>query len=132
MPWRSLGANVTGLVALAAFTLLAGCDPGARDRQVQFARSIGNPNRGQHLIRARNCGSCHTIPGVRGADGAVGPPLNFFSRRIYIAGEVPNTPANLVRWVMDPQSIEPKTAMPAVGLTERDAHDVAAYLYTLQ
>ena len=119
----------TALLALAA---IAGCDQAHGSRQLEIARAIGNPDRGEKVIRARHCGGCHTIPGVRGAHGAVGPPLDFFSRRIYIAGEVPNTPANLVRWVMNPQSIEPTTAMPALGLDERDARDVAAYLYTLQ
>jgi cytochrome c2 len=119
-------------VASLSVPLLTGCDMAGHNQQMQVARAIGNPDRGRRVIRARHCGSCHTIPGVRGADGVVGPPLNFFSRRTYIAGEVPNTPANLVRWVTDPQSIEPDTAMPAVGLNPREAHDVVAYLYTLQ
>jgi cytochrome c2 len=124
---------VVTVTAVASLALpLSGCDTANRDQQMQVARAIGNPDRGRRVIRTRHCGSCHTIPGVRGADGVVGPPLNFFSRRTYIAGEVPNTPANLLLWVTDPQSIEPDTAMPAVGLNPRDAHDIVAYLYTLQ
>jgi cytochrome c2 len=129
---RPHGTPMLAAAALTALGALAGCQPSSDGRQMEIARAIGNPDRGEHLIRDHHCGSCHTIPGVRGAHGAVGPPLEFFSRRIYIAGEVPNTPGNLVRWVMNPQSIEPKTAMPALGLNERDARDVAAYLYTLQ
>lgn len=78
------------------------------------------------------CGGCHTIPGVDGASGMVGPPLASWSRRSYIAGNLPNTPENLIRWVMDPHVVEPGTAMPDVGLEEQQARDVAAYLYTLQ
>jgi cytochrome c1 len=92
----------------------------------------GNAAQGKLVIERYNCGSCHTIPGVRGARGLVAPPLFWFARRTYIGGEVPNTPDNLVRWVLSPQSIEPKTAMPALGLTEQQARDVAAYLYTLR
>ena len=43
-----------------------------------------------------------------------------------------NTPDNLVHWVMAPQSMKPRTAMPELGLTESQARDVAAYLYTLR
>jgi cytochrome c len=92
----------------------------------------GNAHRGAAVIAQYGCGSCHTIPGVRAADGLVGPPLLWWSRRTFIAGEIPNTPANLVRWVRSPQSVEPQTAMPELGLTDQQARDVAAYLYTLR
>jgi cytochrome c1 len=72
------------------------------------------------------------IPGIKGADGLVGPPLILFARRTYVAGELPNTPDNLIRWIRDPPAVEPRTAMPALGLTEQQARDVAAYLYTLR
>lgn len=49
-----------------------------------------------------------------------------------IAGELPNSPANLVRWIKDPKSVEPGTDMPDLGLTDQQARDVAAYLYTLR
>lgn len=62
----------------------------------------------------------------------VGPPLLWFARRTFIAGELPNTPANLIRWVRNPPSVEPGTAMPVLGLDEQQARDVAAYLYTLR
>jgi cytochrome c1 len=45
---------------------------------------------------------------------------------------LPNTPENLVRWLRDPQKLNPRTAMPDLGVTERDAQDIAAYLYTLK
>ena len=47
--------------------------------------------------------------------GLVGPPLIYFSRRTMIAGELPNTQENLVRWVEHPRQVEPKTAMPDLG-----------------
>jgi cytochrome c2 len=109
--------------------LLCGCKP--HEDQPVVAYDIGNPVRGARLIHRISCGACHSIPGIPGAHGRVGPPLAGFARRIYIAGVLPNTPTNLVRWVIDPPAIAPMTAMPVLGLTPRDARDVAAYLYTL-
>ena len=83
-------------------------------------------------IRNYGCQACHTIPGVTGAETWVGPPLLHWSRRVYIAGELPNTPANLMKWIQHPPQIEPKTAMPDMGVTEQDSRDIAAYLYTLR
>ena len=72
------------------------------------------------------------IPGIVGADKVSGPPLAGFASRLYIAGILPNTPQNLLRWIRDPQKIEPLTAMPKMEVSENDARDMAAYLYTLQ
>lgn len=116
------------LVVAGAVLLAAGCaheDPG---RPV----AGGDPAAGKPLVVAYGCGSCHIIPGVSGANGLVGPPLNHWSRRAYIAGEVPNDPDFLVRWIEVPQAIEPGTAMPNLGVTEGQARNIAAYLYTLR
>ncbi len=94
--------------------------------------SGGNADRGKRDIQTFGCGSCHMIPGIDDARGTVGPPLMYFGRRVYIAGEVPNTPALLMQWIQSPQSIEPKTVMPTLGVTESQARDMAAYLYTLR
>ncbi|MFG1951624.1 c-type cytochrome [Micromonospora sp. NPDC048830] len=91
----------------------------------------GRPDRGAQLIARYGCGSCHTIPGVARADGLVGPPLTRFGARSYVAGELPNNADNLQRWIMDPQAVEPGTAMPKLGVSAIDAQDIAAYLYTL-
>lgn len=92
----------------------------------------GDPGRGAELISRYGCGSCHTVPGVKGADGLVGPPLTSFGSRSYIAGELVNSGPNLQRWVMDPQAVEPGTAMPGLGVNATDAQDIAAYLFTLK
>jgi cytochrome c len=123
------------LLPLAGALILAGaaCRGSNREDGVAYpVRTGGDAARGRDVIEQYGCGSCHTIPGVRGARGLVGPPLLWFSRRTYIAGELPNTPENLVRWVRAPQSVEATTAMPTLGLSERQARDVAAYLYTLR
>jgi cytochrome c2 len=92
----------------------------------------GDPQQGAAVLRAYGCGSCHNIPGVVGAHSAVGPPLDRWAERHYIAGSLLNTPDNLIRWIRSPQAIEPGTAMPDLGVTAEDARHMSAYLYTLQ
>jgi cytochrome c len=92
----------------------------------------GDPDRGRGLMRRYGCAGCHEIPGVRGADGRAGPSLRGAAGRLYIAGVMPNTAANLVRWIEDPPALAPRTAMPRTGATGRDARDIAAYVYTLR
>jgi len=124
VPLRILGPC---FVALS----LTGCDRGATVRPYSVDVS-GNPQRGKQLIQDYGCGSCHTIPGVRQANGLVGPPLLYFGRRSIVAGQLPNTQENLVLWIQHPREVEPKTAMPDLGLTEDQAYDISAYLYTLR
>jgi len=112
--------------------LFTSCTGGLNPGHDYPIRTGGTASEGAKVIVVKNCGSCHTIPGIRQAQGVVGPPLFFFSRRTFIAGELPNTPGNLLRWIRSPQSVEPNTAMPNVGLSEQQARDVAAYLYTLR
>jgi len=52
--------------------------------------------------------------------------------RAYVGGVLPNAPDNMIRWIRDPKSVDPLTAMPNVGVTESDARHIAAYLYTLR
>jgi cytochrome c len=92
----------------------------------------GNAARGKELIRSYGCGSCHTIPRVPGAEAIVGPNLQGIASRAYIAGVAPNTPENMIRWIMDPPSVDDKTAMPNLHVGASEARDIAAYLYTLQ
>lgn len=123
--------TLTRAASVCVLIGIAGCN-GGRMPSPYTPGTGGDPHQGAAVIREFGCGSCHTIPGIRGADGVVGPPLFFFSRRTYIAGEVPNTPENLIAWVKDPPAIERGTAMPRLGLNEQQARDVAAYLYTLR
>ncbi len=92
----------------------------------------GDAVRGQNALIGYGCETCHEIPGVSGTDATVGPPLTRFALRHYIAGELPNNADNLVKWIMDPHSVEPGTAMPNLGVNEGTARDIAAYLYTLR
>jgi cytochrome c1 len=120
---------LTGWISLCIATAwIAGCKDG-----LSMTTGGGSPAvRGRATIASYGCGKCHTIPGIRNANGVVGPPLGSVGQRAYIAGNFPNTPANLARWVMSPQAMKPKTAMPSLGLTHAQAEDVAAYLDTLR
>jgi len=117
--------------ALFALAAAAGCRETAGGES-RITVTEGDANRGKAAIATYGCGSCHVIPGIRTARGMAGPPLLFWSRRTLIAGEVPNTPDALVRWIETPQAIEPGTAMPNLSVSNGDARDIAAYLYTLR
>ena len=65
------------------------------------------------------------------ADGLVGPPLAGVGGRAYIAGVLTNTPDHLIRWIVDPVGVDPLTAMPITGVSEREARDIATFLYTV-
>jgi len=92
----------------------------------------GDADRGRAVIKKYGCNTCHTIAGVAGADGLVGPPLTGIAERMYIGGVARNTPDQLVAWIENPKQFDSKTAMPNVGVTHRDAVDIASYLYTLK
>ncbi len=155
---RSRGAPARGLrsahafgataAALLVFVLLGACGGEGRREGSEVggdlastgelasiqggAHLAADPARGARAIRTYGCGSCHLIPGIRGADGMVGPPLTGWRERAIIAGYLANTPEHLVQWIVMPQSVAPGNAMPNLGVTDGDARDIAAYLYTLE
>jgi cytochrome c len=94
-----------------------------------LATTGGDARAGEAAIARFGCGSCHVIPGVERARGLVGPPLTDFASRSYIAGRIYNTPQNLEAWIRLPDSVEPGTVMPTLGVSQQEARDIAAYLY---
>ena len=117
-----------------ALVVASACSACIREEATPPDRLVrgGDARRGKVQIVSYGCGSCHVIPGIAGANGMVGPPLTSWSQRRIIAGEVTNTPDNLVYWITVPQSIEPGVAMPNLGVSDGQARDIAAYLYTLK
>lgn len=87
--------------------------------------------RGQRALSQYACNACHIIPGVTGSSPHVGPSLAGVARRDMIAGKLANTPEHMVRWLRHTHTVDPLSAMPEMGVTERDARDIAAYLATL-
>jgi cytochrome c2 len=109
-------------------SLLFGCGENARDSDNGVG---GDRVRGAALIQQSGCGACHVIPGIKGAEGLVGPSLEKVGVRVYIAGVRRNTPDNMIAWLRHPQSIVANNAMPDMGLSDQQARDIASYLYTL-
>jgi cytochrome c2 len=120
------------------FLTAAGIYAGYRIKFAQDARlravalTGGDPDLGRSLTKRYGCAGCHTIPGVPGAQGQVGPTLKGFAARVYIGGVAANSPDTLIQWIEDPKSIDPKTAMPITGISRAEARHVAAYLYSLR
>jgi mono/diheme cytochrome c family protein len=153
MPSFLLGRSPEELWAIVAFIrqmnrlspeeyrrmVRAAADPGdtvnvqwvGKTRAEALARVGGDPARGKELLGEFGCRSCHIIPGVRGPEGDVGPPLTGWAERQFISGRLVNMPAQLVAWILNPPAIDSGTAMPALGATVEQAQDMAAYLYTL-
>ena len=118
------------LIQTISVALLAGC--GTRiESQVERVAG-GDARRGRTALERHDCGVCHVIPGVRGAPGVVGPSLKDFAHRPNLAGKFARGEENIIRWIIDPPAMAPHTAMPAVGVSEAEARDMAAYLLTLQ
>ena len=135
---RVLGGSPTGPravrgVATAAVLIAfaAGCRGGLDDERHPSVLG-GDAERGKIAISEYGCPSCHVIPGIRGAEGTVGPPLAGIASRSYIAGVLSNTPENMVRWIVDPPKVDSLTAMPALGISDSLARDIAEYLYRIR
>ena len=90
-----------------------------------------DPEKAPAAIRAYGCGTCHTIPGIPGANGTVGPKLDRMGSQSFLAGQLSNTPDNLINWIQRPQELRPGVDMPDMGVSLQDARNIAAYLYSV-
>jgi len=88
--------------------------------------------RAKTLIENYGCTACHSIPGVPGPKGMVGPPLDHIGSRTVIAGKFPNNPDTMARWIRNPQALDPQNAMPNLGVTDVDAKEMARYIESLK
>src|SRR5438067_9179045 len=119
---------IVGLI----FAAIVACGCNRATEEAARARTGGDVQRGREKIANYGCASCHTIPGIRGADAHVGPPLDHIALRSYIGIGLTNNPANMMQWIQHPRDLAPKAAMPNLHINEKDARDIAAYLYTLK
>ncbi len=124
-----LGLLVWSILLMGTVGGLTGCASATTSAEPVLG---GDVAAGRVALTTYGCHSCHTIPGVRGANSLAGPPLDAWAERAFIAGTLPNEPRHLVAWIRFPQAIEPGTAMPNLGVAEADAINMSAYLYTLQ
>lgn len=99
------------------------------------AKVAGDVNNGKTLFTAKGCVACHVAQGIPGAVGTIGPNLNGLgdaAKRPTLASGEPNTPANLRGWIKDPQAKKPGTAMPNLGLNDKESDDLTALLLSLK
>jgi cytochrome c oxidase subunit 2 len=93
---------------------------------------------GSELFVARGCSGCHTIKGLEGANGKVGPNLTHLQSRKRFAGAIFDlTDKNLRKWLKDPPGMKPMNpangqGMPNLGLSDDDITSLVAYLETLK
>jgi cytochrome c len=112
------------LAMLTAILALCGCGEGS-----ESAADVAQIERGATALGTYGCGTCHRIPGIAGARGNVGPSLEGLAGRVYLAGIMPNTEAELARWIQSPQQISPLAGMPDMQVSPDDARAMAAYLH---
>ncbi|HEX2864337.1 MAG TPA: c-type cytochrome [Deinococcales bacterium] len=126
-----LAVLVVVLIA-GAYVLVFARGQGVASQLPQFDVPGADTGAGKNALAQMGCGSCHSVPGVANARGKVGPPLVDLADRVYIAGRLPNTPENLALWIQHPQLVDPGNAMPDMGVSQQDALNIAAFLYTVR
>lgn len=121
--------SFTRQVPLLGLLFLAGCKPVDADPHPMPGADAG---RGRAIVQATGCASCHVIPGISWPKGRVGPSLEGFAGRALLPGGHVNSPENLTGFVKDAPAYAPDGGMPPIPLSEAEARDVAAFLYTLE
>jgi len=87
---------------------------------------------GRQIFETQTCAGCHRVRGTA-AEGAVGPDLTHFGGRATLgAGVLPLSPANLRRWITDPQGVKPGVTMPPTTLSAADLDHLVTYLEGLR
>lgn len=88
--------------------------------------------KGGMRIFSQRCALCHStnatfLPKM----SMTGPSLSGIgSRRMIAAGWLPNTDANLHKWIMNPQAVKPGVIMTNLGWKDAEVDSVIAYLRT--
>ena len=119
--------NMKRYLPLIAVALVIACS-----KQEKPLAPAGDANHGKQLVEQYGCTACHIIPGIDGPKGMVGPSLEHVASRPIIATSIPNTPANVIAYIQNPQLANPQNVMPNLSVKPDEARDIAAYLYTLK
>ena len=100
--------------------------------QKMAAANDNSVEQGRRVFESTGCIDCHAVKGTV-ANGHFGPDLtHLMSRDTIAAGAAPNTLQNLRNWIQDPDSIKPRSLMPAMKLNDHDLDALVAYLGTLR
>jgi cytochrome c len=119
------------IIIFALLSLLSVTVACSNSRFEEAARVTGgDPAKGKEDILRYGCPACHEIPDIPTARSRVGPSLRNIVAQEFLAGEMPNTPDNMARWIRSPQKLRPGSAMPNVELNDSEARDITAYLYS--
>jgi cytochrome c1 len=116
----------------ASLAASAGPCPAGNPARTPPAHERSTRDQALLALRQHACTACHDIPGAVDSEPQVGPPLAGFGKRTTIAGVVPNTRDNLVRWIQSPATVKPGTAMPALQVGDEHARQIADYLLGLK
>jgi cytochrome c len=127
---RAKRGSAGALVLLLGLAASAACESSITKEAE--AQTGGRVRLGPAAIGKYGCAACHTIPRIDGVDATVGPRLDHIAVRPSLGGRLPNTPGNMIKWIQHPQSVDPKNVMPDLGVTDQDAKDIVAFLYTLR
>jgi len=147
--YPGLRSKLTGMVLGAV--LLAGCTPASgANPAIKLSLSPvpmqltpvpnvpGDPNNGRKLFTdskfypPSGCGSCHTLLGYTTGTYPGAPNLTNVSLRPTLAGEtLQNNPAQMKAWIMDPPSQKRDARMPKLNVSDQEATDLAAFIYSL-
>jgi cytochrome c len=122
---RRPGFIAIGILLLVIASACSGDEPQAIEVEG------GDPDIGQELVIAYECTSCHYIPGFQESSGHDAPGLQLWPNRAFVAGAAPNRPENVISFLMDPEGIQPGSAMPNLGISEEEARHITAYLFTI-
>lgn len=121
------------IICCVAVALIAASCAKKDARQIAAEKTGGgDADAGKVAMVHYSCNACHSIPGVESSRATGGPSLAHWNTRQFIAKRWPNTPENLMKWIEDPRSLVDTTYMPNMGVQQKDARDIAAYLYTLE
>ena len=129
---------------LAGLFLVAACgttEPAVKNRVATSSEPLprltpapnvtGDPERGRTAFVDKSCTQCHTLRGVPAATGIIGPNLtNIALRPTLTEANFPNNPDQMARWIIDPATMKPGTIMPNLGVTDAQARDLVAFLYS--
>lgn len=132
-PWVIVLAALAAAIAMAiSLAVPALMQNNSQAYAEAIARVGGDPQQGVALMKRYGCAACHIIPGLPNRGAVVGPNLKGFASKPTIGETVPNTPDNLIRWIVYPTEMDHTATMPSVGATETHARHMATYLYALK
>jgi cbb3-type cytochrome oxidase cytochrome c subunit len=91
---------------------------------------VGNPQQGRTLVETIGCLGCHKIGELSLPDMEI---INYMDFGSNLGGIGSKTSVKwLYHWLKNPKKYFPETVMPRMRLTDQEAADISAYLFTLK